>query len=61
MLKSFFINVVLFGFSVLMAMFIVKVFDDWYQDGRERREERRRADQIHRHEMRRRRQEGRYE
>ena len=37
MLRSFIVNVGLIAASMVIALFVVKVFDDWYQDTRERR------------------------
>lgn len=50
MLKSFIANVILIGISAVMALFIVKVFDDWSEDCREARAERRRREGGRRYE-----------
>ena len=42
MLRSFIVHVMLIATSAVIALFVVKVFDDWHQDTQERR--RRRAE-----------------
>jgi hypothetical protein len=49
MLNGFIKVVIPVGISALLAVFIVKVFDDWYQDCEERRAHKRaqRAEEHH--------------
>lgn len=44
MLRSFIVHVMLIATSAVLALFFVKVFDDWYRDTEHRR--RRRADEC---------------
>lgn len=50
MLRSFLVNVILFGISCVIALFVIKVFDDWMEDRREARTERIRRERGRRYE-----------
>lgn len=49
-MKSLLTNLILIGMSALIALFVVRVFDDWHQDRQEARAERRRREEGRRYE-----------
>lgn len=50
MLRSFIVNVVLFAIAIMIAFFVVRVFDDWYQDVKETRDAKRNQERHRRYE-----------